>query len=619
MICAISDTLKEKFLSKMVGDVLAAARSGQPFSSEVYIKDTYKQILDRTADRAKAQTFASFIPGNLVSIYAANKEASKYLRSSFLEFDVLRDTFENFDSVGTYLGIGQEAAQAKKQEILEANEASLRVEEDPTAGASPAVVEGTAQPTNRPISDNSFKATGKSALTVFNVVRPDAAPVILASQNFIENYRKAQTAGSNEYKGFKIKIVPGRSIIEDLQSSERDALSKDPNILGIKAIVVDANNNPVRVDIQGNLTEEGFLPNYNLNKPELINGEFVRKIKTEPTIFELANLMGVDEPTAYKIRQKEFRILYNIRKALEQNPSKEIFVNIGGAGGNSLENNQKRPTKIGDIDFRKLNEEFIPYTGNGEYGAKLGHTYFNVSFSSTPLKIDRPGITEILPAETLAKYIFDASIPFATRKDVFERLLYTGKPTLPIKLRQGQVLYNDQPAAEDVVASVLKSVTESDLGAISAMYRANIPRGASGVIDIPYYNENGVNYETMSVIDYLKKYNFTTAYTLNSTKAYLNLDITPENQITFQADVEMLVEPSTSVKEGVSEQKVPKTSNSAKPISLQLDLISLSDQVANQLKEDIITKGLGATFNIEESSDSNITETIPKGKQNSCK
>ena len=103
MICVISDTLKEKFLSKMVGDVLAAARSGQPFSTEAYIKDTYKQILDRTADRAKAQTFASFIPNNLVSIYAVNKEAAKYLRPSFLEFDALRDTFEDFDSVGTYL------------------------------------------------------------------------------------------------------------------------------------------------------------------------------------------------------------------------------------------------------------------------------------------------------------------------------------------------------------------------------------------------------------------------------------------------------------------------------------------------------------------------------------
>ena len=84
-------------------------------------------------------------------------------------------------------------------------------------------------------------------------------------------------------------------------------------------------------------------------------------------------------------------------------------------------------------------------------------------------------------------------------------------------------------------------------------------------------------------------------------------------------EVRTTTQPSTSVKGGVSEQKVPKTSNSAKPISLQLDLISLSDQVANQLKEDIISKGLGATFNIQESVDSDITETISKGKQNSCK
>ena len=150
MICAISDSLKEKFLSKMVGDVLSMARSEQPFSTENYIKDTYKSIFDKTGDRAKAQTLVSFIPQNLVSIYAINKEAAKHLKSSFLEFDDLRATFEDFDAVGTYLGIGKQAAQAKQQETVEANEASLRVqEEDPTAGASEETVMGIAEPTNK--------------------------------------------------------------------------------------------------------------------------------------------------------------------------------------------------------------------------------------------------------------------------------------------------------------------------------------------------------------------------------------------------------------------------------------------------------------------------------------
>jgi predicted NAD-dependent protein-ADP-ribosyltransferase YbiA (DUF1768 family) len=78
-------------------------------------------------------------------------------------------------------------------------------------------------------------------------------------------------------------------------------------------------------------------------------------------------------------------------------------------------------------------------------------------------------------------------------------------------------------------------------------------------------------------------------------------------------------QPSTSVKEGVSEQKVPKTSNSAKPISFQLDLASIGEAVANELKESIVNQGLGATFNIQESVDSKIAENINKGKQNSCK
>ena len=115
MICAISDKLKEKFLAKMVGNLLASARSGQPFSLENYIKDTYKQIFEKTGDRAKAQTYVSFIPNNLVAIYSVNKEVVKYLRPAFAEFDLLRDTFEDFDAVGTYLGIGNEAAQQKRE------------------------------------------------------------------------------------------------------------------------------------------------------------------------------------------------------------------------------------------------------------------------------------------------------------------------------------------------------------------------------------------------------------------------------------------------------------------------------------------------------------------------
>ena len=69
-----------------------------------------------------------------------------------------------------------------------------------------------------------------------------------------------------------------------------------------------------------------------------------------------------------------------------------------------------------------------------------------------------------------------------------------------------------------------------------------------------------------------------------------------------------------SVKLGVAE-----SADKAKPLGLQLDLDAITANIANELKENIITKGLGATFNIEESADSSIDENIPKGKQNSCK
>lgn len=764
MICAISDANKKRFLTLMVVDVLEAARSGQPFSTEKYIKDTYKLILDRTADRAKAQTFASFIPNNLVSIYAVNKEAAKYLRPSFLEFDALRDTFEDFDSVGTYLGIGQEAAQAKKQEIVEANESSLRVEEDPTAGASPAVVAGTAQPTNKSSISTNFKAAGKSALTAFNVVSSD--PIVVASESFIGKYHQAQKNESAEYQGLKLKVVPARSIITDLPQREREFLENTPSYEGVKAIIVNADNSPVRIDSQGNIAEEGVLAQYMLNRPELVDGVFVKK--TETPISEVASALGVDESVAQEARQKEYRILYNIRKALEQDPNREIYVGINTSAGFSVSIQYDNPVSLGDINFKALGEEFIPYVGDGERGTESGHAYFNLSFSSKPLPIDRPGITSVIPAETLAKYIFDQSIPLATRTEVFERLLYIGKNIPKIRLREGKILYNGESVTEDVIASVLKSVTESARGSVNSTYRASVPLNMPTTIDIPYYDQNGkVQYNTLDAVDYLKKY-FTTPARLEETTApYFNLDISPEEQIAFQADVERLSEQTTSVKEGVSElfdsnaelatigtpqqysqyldtifpdskvkdivyhgtnskekilkegfknnselfeptdvrayekgelgygyyfttttksainygepiavilnnpditnettfnlitnekgiqhfvktktqihilggkqdiegfkkfvfklSEVEKTSvkpatsvDKAKPVGLQLDLGTITADIANQLKENIISNGLGATFNIQESVDSDITETISKGKQNSC-
>ena len=582
MICAISDANKKRFLTLMVVDVLEAARSGQPFFTEKYIKDTYKLILDRTADRAKAQTFASFIPGNLISIFAANEEARKHLTPSIVELATLSDTFKDFDSVGTYLGIGQEAAQTKKQEIVEANESSLRVEEDPTAGASPAVVAGTAKPTNKSSISTNFKAAGKSALTAFNVDSSD--PIILASENFIGKYHQAQKSGSAEYQGIRLKVVPARSIIADLPQREREFLENTPSYEGVKAIIVNADNSPVRIDSQGNIAEEGVLAQYMLNRPELVDGVFVKK--TETPISEVASALGVDESVAQEARQKEYRILYNIRKALEQDPNREIYVGINTSAGFSVDVQYDNPVSLGDINFKALGEEFIPYVGDGERDTKLGHAYFNLSFSSKPLKIDRPGITEILPAETLAKYIFDESIPLATRTEVFERLLYIGKNIPKIRLREGKILYNGKSVTEDVIVSVLKSVTESARGSVNSTYRASVPLNMSTTVDIPYYDQNGkVQYNTLEAVDYLKKYFTTPARLEETTTPYFNLDITPEEQIAFQADVERLSEQTPAV-----QPSTPATSAESQLLSNVSAAPTVVESIVSDRKADIETR-----------------------------
>ncbi len=602
MICAVSDKLKEKFLAKMVGDVLASARSGQPFSLENYIKDTYKQIFEKTGDRAKAQTFASFIPNNLVAIYSVNKEAVKHLRPAFAEFDMLRDTFEDFDAVGTYLGIGNEAAQQKREEIIANNEASLDVQEDETLGASPEVVLGTAVPTNKSAISAPFKAAGKSALTAFNVVpKENVDPIIQASQQFITKYHQGQKTNDPTYNGLRIQIIDSRSFEGEIPAVERDFLEANPEYAGVKAIIVNAEGNAIKVDAAGNIAEEGIVPQYVINKPSLANGIFT--VKGEAPISEVASAAGVNAETAQEARQKEYRTLYNIREALLVNPDQKIYLDISTSAGASVTFDSGNPIKLSEIDFKSFGEEFIY-----EVDPATGRAYFTVSFSNKLIRIDRPGITDVIPAETLAKYLFDTSVPYQTKKEIFESLLFTKD----IRVRETAIFYKGQSITEEALAQVLKSVTESASGVVTSTYRANVPISSNGSIDIPYYDQNSLKYNTLSTTDYMLKYFNTTARLEETTKPYFNLSFNSALQLETQKAVEVKTEP-------VSEVKVKQKSDVAKSPSFQLNLASIGEAVANQLKESIVNQGLGATFNIQESVDSKIAENINKGKQNSCK
>jgi hypothetical protein len=601
MICAVSDKLKEKFLAKMVGDVLASSRSGQSFSLENYIKDTYKQIFEKTGDRAKAQTFASFIPNNLVAIYSVNKEAVKHLRPAFAEFDMLRDTFENFDAVGTYLGIGNEAAEQKKEEVLASNEASLDLQEDETLGASSEVVLGTAVPTNKSAIPTTFKATGKSALTAFLVTRGENIdPIIQASEKFIIKYDQGQKVDDPTYNGLRIQIVDARSFKDELPVAEKDFLEANPEYFGIKAVIVNAEGNPVKVDSSGNVAEEGVIAQYTINNPFLVNGVFKRN-KEEP-ISEVASATGIDIETAQEIRQKEYRTLYNIRQALQTNPKQKIYADITVAGS-FVVSDSSIPIKLSEIDFKSFGEDFI-------YDVENGLPRFSVSPYNKWIGIDAPGITEVIPAETLAKYLFDGSVPLETKKEVFFRLLYDREKNF--KLTKTGVSYSGQSITEEALAQIFKSVRESNRGAVTAFYRANSPRTLNGIIDIPYYDGDTLKYNSISFTDYVLKYFSTTGKLEKTTKPYFNLSFDPALQLETQKAVEVKTEP-------VSEVKVKQKSDVAKAPSFQLDLTSIGEAVANQLKESIVNQGLGATFNIQESVDSKIAENINKGKQNSCK
>jgi hypothetical protein len=304
-------------------------------------------------------------------------------------------------------------------------------------------------------------------------------------------------------------------------------LDDNPEYAGVKAIIVNAEGNSIKVDTTGNIAEEGTIPQYVINKPSLVNGVFT--VKGEAPISEVASASGVDAETAQEARQKEYRTLYNIRQALQVNPNQKIYLDINTSAGASVTFDSGNPVKLSEIDFKSFGEEFVY-----EVDPATGRAYFTVSFSNKLIRIDRPGIIDVIPAETLAKYLFDTSVPYQTKKEIFESLLFTKD----IRVRENAILYKGQPITEEALAQVLKSVTESASGVVTSTYRANVPISSNGSVDIPYYDQNSLKYNTLSTTDYMLKYFNTTARLEETTKPYFNLSFDPALQLELQSATE---------------------------------------------------------------------------------
>jgi hypothetical protein len=614
MICAISETLQLKFLAKMNGDIKKLAESEQPFSVRDYIENTYTQILAKTNDPIKAQTFITYVPGNLLSIYTENKSAQKYLRPSLLEFDGLIADFENFDNVATYLKLSEKFKEEQKEDIVNTNLASF----------SPETIDQealTAQPEEKAAVATNFIPLGRHTFSTQGFERTPTGelnqdPVVLASFAFL---RKLNNAKQNNFETnpelaeVKLKLVTSKSIMSDLSESDRTFEQSSPES-GVKVIFVDANNKPVRVSSTGEIVDDtsAILPNFNIFKINYSEGTFSRK--GEPSLEQLEQEFKIPKADINASRQKEYRQIYNLRNYILSNPAENIYLDISASSGGFVNINYSNPVRLSEVNFDNLGTKFIPKIDT--LGELKGRIYFTIPQTNNKLFIDRPKLSEVIDPSVLVRFMFDQNIDLGTRVSVYENLLYSKD----IKIKQDGVYYRGVPISQEALVSELTNAV--NLSAVSgkpnSMYRANISKNAvevNGKIDIPYYEGSTVNYKSLPVIDYIKNYFYTSAQiggNFRPTDPYLTYSIPTEYELLVASTVETAPEPTQQTDEIQPAVSMPTG------ISFKIDTASITDNIANEFKKNAIEKGLSGIFNIPEEVDQMIDPNIKNNTTNFC-
>ena len=594
MRCAVSESLQLKFLAKMTGDISAMQKAGEPFSVKNYTRALYDEILKKTGDQIKAQTFATYVPQNLLTILSVDKDFRTYLKPYMQEFTDLIDQFEDYDFVGVYLNVGQDALKEKEEDTVSTNIASLEYV------PAPGEYELSQQEPEAVSGIEGFKqAYGKSILSTQGYERDRDGnvitdPVVLNSFAFVKKLDRARANGfldNPELEEIKLKAVLAKSIMSELSGADRYYESSSSES-GVKLIFVDSKGNPIRVDSEGNISdvEGSIIPQFNIVKPLLENGKFSRKIDESAEV--LAKEFKTTPEEIEKSRQEDYRKVYALRNLLLANPNSNVYLDISGSTSGFVNIDYKNPIRLSEINFNVLGIKFKPEVDPS------GKGYFIVPQTSQKLQIDKPKISDVIDPVVLSKFIFDTNVDLETRKSVYEKLLYVKD----LRLKPEGVSFKGQPITEEGLVSLLNSTTISERGVVSPLYRANIHKktlDTNSNIDIPFYENGQVDYKSMNIVDYVKTYFNTPAqltddfkptnpYVTFSVPNELNLELAAflEKNISFESPVTTELEPKKADIERRRQEELKKFGTSEKKTSkYNIKLLGINEYVSRELME----------------------------------
>ena len=456
-----------------------------------------------------------------------------------------------------------------------------------------------------------FTPLGRSNLTTvgFEFTKQgekDMDPVSVGSFAFIRQYDAAREDGVQtdpQMQKVRLKVVTAKSIFDELSESDK-AYEAASETSGVK-VIATIDGQPIRVNSDGIISEEGVIPQWNITKPIFNNGVYSRQNETPAE--EIAAEFGLTLEEVVRQRQKEYSILDKLRNAILANPSKDIYLDITSASTGFINKNYREPSALSSIDFGKLGTRFTPFVKTT--GPNKGYAYFTLATSNIEFNIDRPPVSEVIDVRTLAKYMADVNVPLEVRREIVDSIVYLKD----FKITQDGVMFMGQLVTEDaIVGTITRSTAPGGTNAI----RANIPKAqieSNSDMQIPYYENDVVQYRSIPVKDYLIKY-FNTPYELDGRykkgSPFLTFNV-PNNE---QLAITEFLETTESLPEGTS-----RIASTPTGVSFKIDSASILDDLANTLKADVAERGVGDVFNLPLELGERLDDNVDNRTDQNCK
>lgn len=617
MFCAISEDQQLRFLRKVTGEISAAQKAGKPFDVDQYIVDVYEEIRTKTGDAVKAYTYAAYIPKNIISIVAESSDIRKYFKGKMDGVADLADQFEDYENVRLHISgiVGVQEAQpveAPPADYIEPDIESTASEQPvlEQANAAPSVEAGAAVE-EQIAQSKQFTPLGRSNLTTvgFEFTKQgekDMNPVSVGSFAFIRQYDAAREDGVQtdpQMQKVRLKVVTAKSIFDELSESDR-AYEASSETSGVK-VIATIDGQPIRVNSDGIISEEGVIPQWNITKPILTNGVYSRQNETPAE--EIAAEFGLSLEEVVRQRQKEYSILDKLRNAILADPSKDIYLDITSASTGFINRNYREPSSLSNIDFGKLGTRFTPFVKTT--GPNKGYAYFTLATSNIEFNIDRPPVSEVIDVRTLAKYMADVNVPLEVRREIVDSIVYMKD----FKITQEGVMFMGQPVSEDaIVATITRSTAPGGTNVI----RANIPKAqieSNSDIQIPYYENDVVQYRSIPVKEYLIKH-FNTPYELDGRykkgSPFLTFNVPAAEQLAITE----FLETTESLPEGTS-----RIASTPTGVSFKVDSASILDDLANTLRADVAERGVGDVFNLPPELGERLDDNVDNRTDQNCK